>query len=46
MSEPEPLPRSVTETAAKSAEESVDEEREIVGDQPDEGPVVDEDRAQ
>ena len=46
MSEPTPLPRSVAETAAKSTEQSVEEEREVVGDQPDEGHLVDEERAQ
>lgn len=46
MSEPTPLPRSVTEVAQESIDDSVEEEREIVGDQPDEGDLVDEDRAQ
>lgn len=46
MSEPTPLPRSVTEPAQESAERSVEKEREAVGDQPDEGGLVDEDRAQ
>lgn len=46
MSEPTPLPRSVTEVAQESTDESVDHEREIVGTQPDEGDLVDEDHAQ
>ena len=46
MSEPTPLPRGLDEVAAEPAEESVGEERRTVGDQPDEGGLVDEDRAQ
>ena len=46
MTESTPLPRSVTEVAQESADESVEKEREVVGDQPDEGGLVDEDRAQ
>lgn len=46
MSEPTPLPRSLTEVAQESADESVEREREVVGDEPDEGDLVDEDRAQ
>jgi hypothetical protein len=46
MSEPKRLPRSVTETAVRSTEESVKEERQVVGDQPAEGSLVDEQRTQ
>ncbi len=46
MTEPTPLPRSVTEVAVETTEESVEHEREVLGDQPDEGGLVDEDRAQ
>ena len=46
MSEPTPLPRSVTEVAGESAEESVARERDAVGDQPDEGGLVPTDDAQ
>ena len=46
MSEPTPLPRSVTEVASEPAEESVDREREAVGDQPDEGGLVPRDDSQ
>jgi hypothetical protein len=46
MSEPTPLPRSATEVANQPTEESVDTERDVVGDQPDEGGLVDQDKAQ
>jgi hypothetical protein len=46
MSEPTPLPRSLTEVATEPTEESVKAERDVVGDQSDEGGLVDEDKAQ
>lgn len=46
MTEPTPLPRSVTEVAQESAEESTNAEREAVGNQPDEGGLVDQDDSQ
>ena len=46
MSEPAPLPRSVTGVATESAERSIESENEVVGDRPDEGRLVDEDHAQ
>lgn len=46
MTAPTPLPRSVTEVAQETPEESVAEEREAVGDQPDEGGLVPPDDAQ
>ncbi len=46
MSEPTPLPRSVTEVAQESTEDSVEKERDVVGEQPDDGDLVDDDHAQ
>jgi hypothetical protein len=46
MSEPTPLPRSVTEVAQETPEESVAGEREAVGDQPDVGGLVPPDDSQ
>jgi hypothetical protein len=46
MSESTPLPRSVTEVAGETPEESVRQEREVVGDQPDVGDLVPPDDAQ
>lgn len=46
MTESTPLPQSLTDVAQESADESVEKEREVVGDEPDEGDLVDEDRAQ
>lgn len=46
MTDPTPLPRSVTEVAQEAPEESVRKEGEIVGDQPDEGGLVPKDDSQ
>lgn len=39
-------PTGLTATASKSVEESVQQEREVVGDQPDTGDLVSQDDAQ
>lgn len=47
MTEPQdPPPLSLADTAAEPPEESVRRERELLGDQPDTGGLVDEDSAQ
>lgn len=47
MTEPHPpAPVSLADVAAEPPEESVAREEEILGDQPDTGPVVPEDGAQ
>lgn len=46
MSEPTPLPRTLTDVAEESADESVDGERDAVGDQPDAGDLVQDDHSQ
>jgi hypothetical protein len=46
MSEPTPLPRTMKDVAQQSADESTEDEREAVGDQPDAGDLVADDHSQ